>query len=299
MKRRGGGSLFQRGNIWWVKYYRNGRPIRESSGSSLEKVARDLLNRRMGALATGQPIAPRAEKILVDELLDDLLTEYKVNGRRSLRRVKISVAHLRGTFGGVRAQALDTAHVREYIAARQKVDARNATINRELAALKRAFTLGVEAGRILTRPHIPSLQEDNVRQGFFEREQFDAIHRHLPDALKRVAHFAFITGWRVSEILGLSWAQVDFAARTVRLEPGTTKNRLGRMFPFTPELAALLEAQKARTDALCRETRRIVAQVFHRRGLPIKDFRGAWRSACKAGRSTGAYSARLPPHRGS
>ncbi len=52
--------------------------------------------------------------------------------------------------------------------------------------------------------------------------------------------------------------------------------------PFTPELAALLEAQKARTDALCRETRRIVPQVFHRRGLPIKDFRGAWRSACKA-----------------
>jgi integrase len=56
-----------------------------------------------------------------------------------------------------------------------------------------------------------------------------------------VAGFAYITGWRSSEILGLTWRPVDFQAGTVRLEPGTTKNQNGRTFPFTPELRTLLE----------------------------------------------------------
>jgi hypothetical protein len=68
-KRRGGGSLFQRGAIWWIKYYRNGQPIRESSGSELERVARTLLNKRLGAMAKGEPIVRGADKVTVDELL--------------------------------------------------------------------------------------------------------------------------------------------------------------------------------------------------------------------------------------
>src|SRR2546426_9959082 len=100
MKRRGGGCIYQRGGILWIKYYCNGKPIRESSGSALEREARALLSRRMGALASGQPIAPRADKVTVDELLTDLITEYKVNGRRSLERAEISVEHLQGHFAG-------------------------------------------------------------------------------------------------------------------------------------------------------------------------------------------------------
>src|SRR5437899_1860628 len=248
MKRRGGGSLYQRGGVWWVKYYRNGQPIRESSGSPLEREARALLNRRMGALASGQPIAPRADKVTVDELLADLITEYTVNGRRSLERAQLSAAHLREFFGGQRAHAVDTAHVRAYVAHRQGQSVSNATINRELAALKRALTLGIQAQKILHRPYIPMLREDNTRQGFFEPAQVEAVKRHLPAALKPLLTFGAVTGWRLREVLRLTWAQVDFGAGTVRLEPGTTKNRLGRMFPLTPELRAMLEAQRAHTE---------------------------------------------------
>jgi integrase len=283
MKRRGGGSIYKRGDIYWIKYYKAGRPIRESSESNLERDAKTLLNRRMGAIAAGQPIAPRAERVRVDELLDDLITEYKVNGRRSLRRAEQSVAHVRDYFGGYRAQSLDTAHVRDYIAKRQTEQVSNATINRELAALKRAYTLGCQARKILTRPHIPSLLEDNARQGFFERDQFEAVCKNLPEPIQPLARFAYVTGWRVpSEVLTLTWAQVDFGARTVRLEPGKTKNRMGRMFPFTAELEALLAAQRAHTDDVSKKTGRIIAHVFHRDGKRIRDFRRAWRNACQA-----------------
>jgi integrase len=290
MKRRGGGSIYERGGALWIKYYRDGQPIRESVAKTLNRLPSDvterdaiaLLNRRVGAIAAGEPISVRAERVRVNELLDDLITEYRVNGRRSLRRTEISVGHLRSHFGDWRARSVDVAYVRQYIDKRHGDQASNATINRELAALKRAFTLGCQGRKILTRPHIAALQEGDPRQGFFERDQFEAVWQQLPEAIRPVALFGYITGWRVSEILGLTWRQVDFAAGTVRLEPGTTKNRAGRMFPFTPELRALLEAQRAATTVLATKTDRIIPLVFHRDGAAIKTFYGAWRSACRA-----------------
>jgi integrase len=73
---------------------------------------------------------------------------------------------------------------------------------------------------------------------------------------------------------------VDFGAETVRLEPGQTKNGDGRMCYFTPELRALLEAQRATTKATATKLERIIQWVFHRHGAPIKSFRRAWLTAC-------------------
>jgi integrase len=48
-----------------------------------------------------------------------------------------------------------------------------------------------------------------------------------------VVEFAYYTGWRIpSEVLRLTWAQVNFDAGVVRLEPRSTKNDEGRTFPF-------------------------------------------------------------------
>ena len=255
MRQRGSGSIFRRGGAYWLKYYRDGRPVRESVAKSLgrrpelvtEKEARALLNKRLGAIAGGQPITIGADRVRIGALLGDLITEYTANGRRSLRRTRISVAHLRRAFGDARAQSLDTASIRHYMAQRQTDGVSNATINRELAALKRALTLAVQGRKILSRPYIPMLRENNARQGFFERDQLTAVSRHLPQPVRPVALFAYITGWRVSEILGLTWRQVDFGASTVRLEPGTTKNGEGRTFPLHSG-AAFAPGGAARAD---------------------------------------------------
>ena len=63
-----------------------------------------------------------------------------------------------------------------------------------------------------------------------------------------------------------------FRERWIRLEPGETKNRRGRMFHLTPQLRSVLEAQKKHTEALERADTRIIATVFHRRGKPIRNF---------------------------
>jgi integrase len=187
------------------------------------------------------------------------------------------------TFGDRRAVQVTTSEIKAYISARQSERAANATINRELAALKRMYSLAMKDERLYRRPHIPMLKEDNVRQGFFEREQLEAVRRHLPDYAKPIVTFGYITGWRIrSEVLPLQWRQVDLKTETVRLEPGTTKTREGRTFIITPELRACLEGQRTATDTLQRQTGQIVPWVFHREGRPLQGFRRAWKSACRA-----------------
>ena len=109
----------------------------------------------------------------------------------------------------------------------------NATINRELAALKRMFSLALRRGRLLHAPYIPLLREDNIRQGFFERDQFESVRAQLPGDLRGLVTLAYHTGWRMrSEIFPLQWPQVDRNVGTIRLEPGTTKNSDGARSPI-------------------------------------------------------------------
>src|SRR5207244_4442665 len=140
------------------------------------------------------------------------------------------------------------------VARRQTARASNGSINRELTALKRMFNLAVQAGKLVSKPYIPLLKENNVRKGFFEPEQFRSVKQHLPVHMQPVVDFAYITGWRTpSEILPLEWRQVDMKAGEVRLDAGTTKNGEGRIFPFTTELRRVLEEQEVVADRLKRE----------------------------------------------
>jgi len=283
------GSIYQRGAVYWIKYYRDGIPMRESCKSEKESVAKKLLQLREGDVARGVPITPKMNRCTVGELLDDELNDYKANGKRSLSTVEHYIeGTVRPYFGDRRAASVTTSDIRAYVTYRQSELTQygkppaNATINRELAALKRGFSLAMDAGKLTFKPKIPMLRENNVRTGYFEREQFEAVHAHLAGPLQGVAHFAYVTGWRVrSEALPMQWRQVDFEAGTVRLDPGTTKNGKGRVFIMTGELRAVLTAQQAYTEKVQRERGCIVPWVFHRDGERIRDFRRAWETACK------------------
>ena len=282
------GSLYLRGNVWWASYYRNGKQIRESTEcrETQEKLAKDFLKRREGDVASGRPVSPAASKVRVEEILDDLLTDYQANDRRSLDGVTRIVTRLKTAFGHRRAHDLTTADVQRYVVSRQaapepeEAGAANATINRELAALKRAFNLAVQGEKILRKPYIPMLAEHNVRTGFLSEVDYLALHEALPTPLNHMLAFAFRYGWRKEELLSLTWDRVDLPAGTVRLDPGTTKNREGRVVVLTEDLNALLRRLWTETRALAERKGTPIPWVFHRNGRPVKDFRGAWDTAC-------------------
>ena len=93
-------------------------------------------------------------------------------------------------------------------------------------------------------------------------------------------------GWRLnSEVLPLKTSQVDLAAGTLRLDPGTTKNEEGRVVYFTPELTSLVAAQLERVRVLSRKLNRIVPHLFphlsgRRQAQRITEFNKRWHTAC-------------------
>jgi integrase len=271
--------------IWWIAFGCRrtcGRQActgrhEESSHSDNRRVAEKLLRQRLGEIGLGKLSSPDVEKTHFEDLAMLIAHDYVANGRKSSTRLGHTLTHLRETFGTCRALAITTDKVTAYIAARLQAKAAAATVSHELAALKRMFTLALQAGKVAGRPHIPSLHISNARQGFFEEPEFRAVLVHLPDYLRPPMTFCYLTGWRRSEVLSLTWAQVDFRAQEVRLEPGTTKNDDGRTFPFGAyaPLRDLIYAQRARTAKDC-------PWVFHHDGRRILDYRAAWRTACLA-----------------
>ena len=95
----------QGSSVLWIKYYRNGIPIRESSGSSKVKAAEKLLRLRIGAISSGTYTSRcKSPKPLVSELGEDLLREYKINGRKSIDDLTARwELHLKPFFSHLRA----------------------------------------------------------------------------------------------------------------------------------------------------------------------------------------------------
>jgi integrase len=165
-----------------------------------------------------------------------------------------------------------------YVDHRQQKKAANATINRELAALKRMFYLGYRTTppKVNRVPAFPRLAEDNARKGFLEDAQFHKLIEAYPELwFRTLVELGRTYGWRISELLNLRVKQVNLLGRTIRLEPGTTKNKEGREVTLTETAYQLL--------ARCVSGKNADDYVFTRRnGKRVRDFRGTWKNACSA-----------------
>src|SRR5438094_549594 len=233
---RGDGRIYQRGGIWWIRYSHRGQRVRESSQGFLyngkpsdgthRRAAEKMLQERRRTAGTPQFIGPQAERIGFKDLADLYLTDYKINGRRSVGEAERAVRHLRAAFGLDRAIDITAPRIAAYTAARLAEGHKPATINRELAGLRRMFNLAVRAEMLPHRPHIALLDESgNVREGFLEPADFEAVCNAtdkrgepiLPPYLQDALRFAYLTAWRRGAVRALEWRDVDLRARTLRL----------------------------------------------------------------------------------
>ena len=293
MPRTGTGRIYQRGvkggDPWvpgrpfWIDYSFRGTRHREPVGSPKISDARKLLRKRMAEMGRGKVIGPDEERLTFEDLAKMIRDDYAVNGRKSTRRLGTSLTHLAAAFGLNRAIDITTDRVRAYIANRQAEGASSSSIQKELGVLKRAINLAVQVERLTRRPYIPGIAVSNTREGFAEAAELEKVIEQLPAPLRPAVRFAYLTGWRKSEVLNLQWSAVDWTAGVVRLAPGSTKNDEGREFPFKalPPLEALLKAQREQTRELERKSGTMIPHVFHRDGNLIASMDGAWRGACE------------------
>ncbi len=274
---RGMGRLFKRKNsrAWWVAYYHRGKEVRESSGSENKTDAQRLLRKRLGEIGRGKLVGPIEERVTFEELATDYVMDYEIRQRRSLRWAKGRVSNLRRHFGLDRAVDIATPRIRSYAQARLEEGATPATVNRDLAALGRMFSLAVQAGRLSGRPYIPKLRESGPRQGFMEYAEYRAIREHLPPDYQDVLDFGYHSGWRKGEIFRLEWRDVDRDAGVIRLRPELSKNYEGRVLPLSEPLTAMIERRWKARSLRC-------PFVFQKDERPIGDWRKTWARACVA-----------------
>jgi integrase len=176
----------------------------------------------------------------------------------------------------MRAASVTSDLLARYVDDRQRQGAASSTINRELAALKRMFRLGLAATppKVYRVPAFPHLREDNVRTGFLEDAQYQKLVEGSDLWFRAMVEVGRTYGWRISELREMKVAQVNLLSRTIRLEPGTTKNGEGREVSMTKTVYELL--------AGCVSGKGAADYVFTRPdGKPVRDFREQWRNACE------------------
>ena len=108
------GEIRKRGRVYWIRWCRDGRRFEESARTDKWEMARDLLKQREGDVARGAPLSARIGRLRFEDAAQDLLTDYRINGKRSYVNLKntIVAGALEPWFRRRRMAALTTADVR-------------------------------------------------------------------------------------------------------------------------------------------------------------------------------------------
>jgi integrase len=272
---RGDGTLYKRGRIYYYAHWENGHQVKTSTGKERLSDARTWRDRFLKRSA-----GSGVDKVTCGELLDDVLCHVGENAKASTAKIwKLVIdANLSPFFGHVRAITLSTERMREYREKRKADGRSDATVNRELSILRTAFNRGRKCSppKVDRLPYFPIVSETgNARQGFLTDEQYSKLREALPDYVKPLFITAYFTGVRLGELLAWQWEQVDFEQGFVTLQADETKSGHARVVPILDgDMRDWL--QWAETNANGCES------VFTREGQPFKEFRTAWKNACKA-----------------
>jgi integrase len=104
-----------------------------------------------------------------------------------------------------------------------------------------------------------------------DEDQFWKLYEKLPQHQQPVALLAYETGARKKELLRLKWNQIDLKTRIVRLNRGETKNKDGRMFSYSDQMAEWFKVLP-----------RVSEYVFTHRQKPLRSIRSGWDKAVEA-----------------
>jgi integrase len=273
---RGTSRPFLRGKIWYIRYTVPGEEKErwESAKSTNKNDAIRLLNQRRKEIDDRRVTSTNAT---VGDLLKLYLADQRRQGRHSYKQAEGYVRlHLDPAMGRMKASAITTKVIKLFVDQKQAAKYANATINRWLEALCRAYTLGLKElpPLVYVAPEVKNLmlEENNVREGFLEHWQYEDFRNELPDHQRLILVIGYHFGMRRGEILKLRWDQVDWDANLIRLEKKQTKAKQARVAPLYGELRAWLDMAHTARDVEC-------PFIVSWRGRGIAEVKTAWNKA--------------------
>src|SRR5436309_3630381 len=272
---RGDGSIYLRGDVWWMRFYRSGKPYSESAQPTVKTEARTKLRARVQESRSDKFVPPPIDRITISDLVQDLLAWYATENRKPTFAADVRsrwTRHLESFFGHMRASQLGTDQRREYRGHRTGEGATDTTVNSELQILRKAYRLASEAepSKVRRVPRFVLAREDNARKVFIDHK----TAQKLKDAATREGlwarvflELAFSLGWRKGELEGLKGENVRLAEGVIRIED--SKNGDPREAPLTPALRVLIEPL-------------VFGKTPNESLWPVQSFRYAWKRICKA-----------------
>lgn len=244
---RGEGSVYLRGSTWWIQYRADSKVYNESARTDKKLDAIEYLKKKLGEIASGRRPSIEFEKTTFEDLTKAYLRNFEKEGKRDKKRAKVSLQHLGDTFKGCRAIDIKRQAIEEY--GRKRINdgkVKPGTVNRELSVLQKMFTLGV-IDEMVSPDRVPFIKmypKAAPRQGFVRREQYEKLLSASPEWFRPVLTFAFHTGWRKEEILGLEWQWVDMKERQITLPGREAKNGLSRPIHADDVVYSILKRQR-------------------------------------------------------
>jgi integrase len=277
------GSLYKqpRSKYWWYQFRVHGHLIRGSTHETSERKAEAVLRTKIEQIGAGGFVNPGEGQVTFAELAQGYVDDYEIKGNRTPKRnVTRNVRVLTAHFGRLRALEIRQAHIQAFIRSRRADGLANSSVNRELVALLRMFSIAIEHEVLSRGPKVKLLTEDNVRRNFLTPADFESIVIHAPDYLRDPLRWLYLCGGRKNEMVSLQWRDVGDSEVTIRAE--NTKTKRSRTIPLVGELNEIIERARSNRRLDC-------AYVFHRYGRPLGDFRKAWDRARRASGYAGTW----------
>lgn len=279
-------GIYKRGEVYWIRYAGlDGRIVRESSRSGKFRDAETLLiSRRQAIKEAKQPEVKRIGNHTLKELVD----QYKkwAERQRCFKSKIYLINQLEETFGQVPIRRFNSMLLEQYQTERLEKGNKPATVNRLIATIKHMFTKAVQwdmvEEEVLKRVRkVKFLEENNRRLRYLSKEECQSLINACDPHLKPIVKTALNSGMRKSEILNLTWDNVDLNYGFILLDQTDTKNGERREIPINSTLretfGELFRGTKERP-------RRIgIPYVFYDpvTGKPYQDVKRSFHSACR------------------
>jgi integrase len=243
----------QESKYWWYKFTWKGQPVRKSTKQTNKRVAEQIEAAHKTALAKGEVgIVEKQAVPSLGEFSERFMQFVSVRCAEKPRTVEFYREKLKRlleypALANATLDNIDEALIEDYVQERRKRVA-PATVNRQLATLRRALRLAHEWKVIDRLPKIRLLQGERTREFVLSREQEPAYLKAATEPLKDLALLMLDTALRDGEALALKWPDVHMKPAPtakfgyLQVQKGkSTKAR--RTLSLTARVRSMLEAR--------------------------------------------------------
>lgn len=216
-------GLYKRGSVWWMSFTHRGGQIRKSTETEDKKLAIRIFDKLKGEIAEGKWFEDlEGERITFQELMNKYMTDYSSisKSRASHERDKGLIKHLAPVFGEMILTEITARQIADYKVMRRQEGAAPRTVNYELSLMGHAFNMALCDWEWVRENPVRKVRKEKVRntiERWLTLDEEEKLVAASPKWLQEIIVFAIQTGFRESEILGLTWKQVDLNRRTITI----------------------------------------------------------------------------------